>query len=708
MLFKVLKWRDYSPKGGNFKKPNNRIGYSKPTDSEDYSFSDDNANGVIKGKVSFHGSIPNKESVSEASSTYQYKAFRDLQNVGSIDVKADPYQTALRGDYPYAIISKTNKVLDSNYSGVVNIDGNTVVRLFNSDRTQFINKFDVGTMNMRFNYLYAAYSVDDDNLAVNQEFGKVIAEALAKGYSTMLTQLPFYSDAVESSDFPDVSNMNTTTGKPNVLAKGSGVQNKLCLLLHYQSVLQSIVSPLAKYVLTMSLEQAIMNMSYRREAPLMTALYGQLKKKAFVATLNSIGTSIIADYFDTSWYKQINTVTGLCSRRSNAMDDPILTLSATHKICNCKIYAAEGTGWATTPYYDSDNLKASGIWINPDNFLLEGTSKAPVTITLEDAIYRLNRMLDISTMLTWARQLNTNSLPSGTTITTPSAYYECINTLISRIQVMISRFTSAMTEVRTFLDRMSQSNMIYWVKGQWINVSDVKQLDPDYNMILGDIFQVYMSGSSKIEWDSQTQRWRVNTLWNKYTGISNFDRLSGGSFLTCSLRSIEAPESYSKLDSLYLIPKLFTTELKSGYQSCLFTSRGGIRVGVERRDITIMDNDMLCRLDPLSTSLIARVPDMRVPSGLSTSVQRAVASSMLQMLTTVAGYGSVYNSDGTSSLCSALDPDYVGFIDVELEDVSNQMITFVRNYAPFRVSTPDGNRKIGFGSAAAPSDMTTK
>lgn len=441
-------------------------------------------------------------------------------------------------------------------------------------------------------------------------------------------------------------------------------------------------------------------MSYRREAPIITSLYGLLKKKAFTATLNALGTTILADYFDGDWYKQVNTMTNLCSRRSNAMVDPLLTMSATHAIPHTKLFAASGSSYVETPYYDSDSLSISGVFINPDTFKVEGSSEQPVTLKLEDIVYRLNRMLDVSTILTWARQLNEGTLAQDVAIKTPSAYYENINKLISALQILAAKFTSAMTEVRTFLDKMSDTRMIYWKKGMWINVDNIRQVDPSYNLILAHVFRISMSGTPKISWDNVTQRWRVVTLWNKYEGIAGFDLMSGGAFLTCSLRTMDNPEGYQKTDSLYLIPKLFTTELAEGYNKILFTTRGGVRVPINiKDDETALVDPSLARLDPLDEGFKVRKPIIVIPSSVDERNRTKLAASALALLTTVAGYGVVYQTSiaANNFMCSAIDPDYIAFTDRELEDVSNQMITFCRNYSPFRVSTPNGQRQIGFG-----------
>lgn len=679
--------RNYFHKNGGFKK-----NYRQQPPAEDAKLNPSGPD-PIKGEIHFdHGSPEKNEDMSAGSELIQRTSFKNLQMGGTIDVAQDPYSVSAKSDVPYAITARTNPVVDSHYSGIQNLDGNTIVRMNNSDRTQLLNTPDVITMNMRVNYLYAAYAVTDDNLAVNVELGKAIDEALAKGFSTMLTQLPFWTDFVGSRDFPDANHPG------NIISVGRNTQNRLCLLLHYQSTLQSIVAPLAKYILTMSLEPEAMMMSYRREAPLLTTLFGLLKKKAFQASLDALGTSIIADFYDGNWYRQMNTLLNHASRRSNGMTDPLITITATHRIPSCQIYANVNGQPADEPYYDSDANVVEGYWINPDTFTYDSEYPAqPTTIGLEDAVYRLNRMLDISTMLTWARKKLSGTLPAGA-ISEPSAYYQTINKLIEAIQTMATKFTSSMTEVRTFLDRLSDTGLVYWKKGMWIVVSKVEPRAPQYNLIVADTLQAYLSGAFKTVWDGSTQRWRVHTLWNKYTGIAAFDKMSGGSFLTFSLRSLDRPEGYSRTDSLYLIPKLFTTELKEGYESVLMTTRTGNRYAIKTTNRVCLNDASLARLDPLSEGFSVRVPYVKLPEDITGQNFNKAASAILACLVSVAGYGEVQDSADIRQ-ASAVDPDYLTFVDTEIDDVSNEMITFCRNYSPFRVATPDGSRSVGFGSA---------
>lgn len=658
-------------KGGNFKKSSGQRGP-----------------GLTQKE--FKGSLPQPEKQTVDSSTYEIKAFRDLQNVGSIEVKADPNSEILKGGYPYSIIAQTNKVVDAKYAGRPNIDGNILTRLQNSNKSQLLNVFDVVTINVRTNYLYACYKTSEtthhNNLAVNYELVKSINEALSKGYSTMLTQLPYYTDTI-ATDMPEVSGVD------------AGVYGKLGGLLHYQTVLQNAVSPLSKYIQTISLQQTVLNMSYRREAPTVTALYGLLMKKAFKATMNSIGTNIIGEYFDVSWYKQLNTLANVCSRKSDSMADPLMTATMTTLIPKCTFT----TPGSETPYYDSDKVLESraGVWFNPDTWENEGTSQEPVKLSFETLVYRLNRMLDVSTILTWARKLNTDPNSIGI-ITTPSAYYQIIIKYIEALNIILASFNTYMTELRTFIDKLESSGMVYWKKGISISIEGIKDYTPTYNVILHNMIACYIGNSSEMKYDQSTQRWQAVTLWNKYTGIPKFDSISGGAFLTFGLRNINQGD-LDNTDIAMCLPVMFASELDTNTTKCLATTRKGVQLQITP-DIqeSLISDPVLSRLDPLDVAFKVKVPTMTtvgLGTELSTTEHAKLASAASKLLLTICGYGRVTYGQSAleSNTTSACDPDYVCFLDLQIEDVSNEMIQFCRNYTPFRIMTSNGKRTMGFG-----------
>lgn len=627
---------------------------------------------------------PEGEKTSNESKLLQSIAFRELKFTGQIEVKADPYVDISSPTTPYQIINDTNKVFEASYPGIQNIQGNSIVELQNSLRSGLLNYFDAVTANFRINYLYACYDntleVNKSNLAVNLELYKAVNEALSKGYSTMFTQLAFYTDTIESADFP----------KPTNASIDDNTYYKMVALLHYQTVAQNIVSPIAKYISMRSAEDSAMNMSYRREAPLITALYGLFKKAAFIATINAIGSSIKTLYFDDNWYRQINSIFSQISRKSNSITEPLISLTATHRIPKLKIKAAGSSSY----YYDSDTVlvTSKGNWINPDTFEISNGT----TLTLEQLVYTLNRMLDITTILRWARMYSTD--PTSTkTITSPSAYYQQVNRLIEELNNIAVKFNSYVVEINTFLDKLRESGLVYWKTGLTLNVEKITKASPGYNKMIHDIVTNYLSGCSDVSFDDQTRRWKLHTMWNKYTGLAKFDKFSGGSFLTFGLRNLDTTnvkgEVVNAQSTILLVPVLFGAQIQDGYNKCLAITRTGAQATITSEDVSTTDtkwmNSVLGRLTPLGNQFKVKLPKISIDSA-----NAKIKSYASYLLLNLFGYGAIVT--GSNTYDYVIDQDILCFLDLEVDDVSNAMITFCRNYSPFRLSTGDPSRTMGF------------
>lgn len=641
---------------------------------------------ALTGYKDFTFDAPSKESKNSDSLTIQGKAFRDLAFSGAIEVKADPNSELAKGSYPYVIINRTNKVADANYAGQPNIAGNSITQIQNSTSSQLMNIFDIANIVKRLNYLYIRSENDGkDNLAYFSEIVKSMEQGISTGYSTMLTQLEFYTDKI-------------TTEYPELLNVSASAAGRTGALLHYQSVLQNLVSPLSKYIETRSLEQTLLNMSYRREASTIIQLYGLLKKAAFIAQMNAIGSSVINEYFDTNWYKQMNTLISIPSRRSDGMVDPLLTVTASHKIVNCK-FSNDG---GDTFYYDSAVQLTTGEgfnYLDPESLTYKTGN-----LSLEECILNVNKLLDVANILKWARRLTTNNL-SAQQPRDPSAYYEAINNYIKKIAVISTVFASYMTSIRTFLDKCANTGLIYWKKGSVIEVSKIADVNPYYNMLVANLFAATYGGSSNMTFDQGTKRWKIFTLWNMYTGIAEFDKISGGAFLTAALRDIDMTD-LDQYGSEMLLPILFaaginTREGGATYNSGEAINRLGYAVDLTNTvfdNNTINNDPYMSRFNPLlQTDLLIKVPNIDISQdSTTTAAQKArLCSSLLHFIATVFGYGYCKVSDSDSHFNT--DPDNICFIDVELEDVSNQMIQFARNYSPFRVNTPNTTRTMGFG-----------
>lgn len=631
---------------------------------------------------------PKKEVFTGGSETLQAKAYRDLSNIGVIDVKADPNAEMSYGAFPYTIIGKTSPVLDAKYPGYENIAGNSITLIQNDTTTsQLMNTFDVGVIVKKINYNYLPIRSTGINVAYAGEMIKSVEQAVSFGFSTMLTQLPFAS-ATYNTDMPIPAQYITSgSGISAILKPAAGYY---AAMIHYQCVQQALVQPISKYIELRSLEKEMMRMSFRTEAPLLTQLFGLFKKSSFISEINTIGTVVINEYFDVNWYKQNNTLQCVPSRKTKGMVDPLLTIVATHAIPRLKI---------DSPAYDSDNLKtgASASLLDPEDFQFKTSA-----MKLEKLIENVTKLMNPAYILRFVRLLNRNALPAGA-ISTISAYGEAVKVYLSYIARFAAIFSTAMSNIRTFLDKLDQSGMIYWKKGVSFFVDKIKQLEPHYNALLNDVFAATYSGADKIIFDNSTKRWRAWAFWNKYVGIPEFDRLSGGCFLTFGLRDIQSTASDgSTVDfnsSSGLIPILFSTDAAD--TSSLIVTRTGASTGIVKGSITnanLATDHVLTRLNVMNNpniSLKQPVVDITISDAQS---KAKFASAALLFLGNVFGYGATSSNSGSSVLVEdrMLDPDYVAFIDLEIEDVSNQMIVYARNYAPFRVDTPNENRTMGF------------
>lgn len=635
---------------------------------------------------------PSPEKYSDNSETLQAKAYRDLSNIGVIDVKADPNAEMSYGSFPYTIIGKTNPVLDANYPGRENIAGNSITLIQNDTTTSLLmNTFDVGMINKKINYNYLPIRATELNVAYAGECIKSIEQAVSFGFSTMLTQLPFASQTYKTDmPIPD-QYVVSGSGINRVLSKAAGYY---AAMIHYQCVQQALVQPISKYIELRSLEKELMRMSFRTEAPLLTQLFGLFKKSSFISEVNTIGTVVINEYFDVAWYKQNNTLQCVPSRKTKGMVDPLLTIVATHAIPRLKIGST----------YDSDDLatQTTATLLDPEDFTL----KTGVAVKLETLIENAIKLMNPAYILKFVRQMNHNALPVGA-INTISAYGEAVKAYLSYIARFAATFSTAMSDIRTFLDKLDQSGMIYWKKGVSFFVDKIQQLEPHYNALLNDVFAATYSGADKVRYDAATKRWRAWAFWNKYTGIPEFDRVSGGCFLTFGLRDIQTTDSDGQTvdfnSSSGLIPILFSTY--SGDTSSMIVSRLGKALPITKGSITnaSLDTDhYLKRLNVMKNTTISLKEPLIDVTSANDSATAALASAVLLFIGNVFGYGSttiteeVEGETVVTPTDKILDPDYVAFIDLEIEDVSNQMIVYARNYAPFRVDTPNDSRTMGF------------
>lgn len=628
-------------------------------------------------------SIPTKEDKISSDSQYlMKKGFSDLRYSGVIATKADPQTTATTASQPYSIIAGTNKVIDAKYPGDDNLSGNVVVQLMNSNESKLTNNFDSGRLEISVNYLYLNY---DDNpktpYAANVYMGAAINESLSRTNSEMYTNLAFAQYEIET----ECAKMDTS--------------NHAYVVLLYQTILQNCATILGKYVELMSLEKQLINMGYNREAYYTIELFGLLKKKSFVQKMNALSVFIQGEYFDQDWYKQINILTLTPSRKSTSMRDPLLTIKSSHNIPNVsvslngnKIFDQDTFTVTQTTRIDKQTFfkesytsKRSGNILSKKN----GT-KTTVTYDMQDLCRMITTRFDQASVIEWARDnyMGTIKIPV-------QDYYNVIVKYLDWATRIMAQFSRVMSETRTYLDVMNKLNLNNWKQGTTFDVSAIKQIEPSFNIIVANVFKSYLASPQNITWNPITQRWQFYSLWDEFTGIPTYDKFSGGSFLTFSVREVDLIPDTELDSSEYLIPKLFSVQPNS----IIVVNREGITIPVNYQTMTadeINKNPITSRLLPLSSMK----PSIRIPlvdvSDLTNSAD--VASSVYETVQTIAGIGRVNYGKQPEEYNLAIDRDLVSLVDIQMNDVANAMLSFVRAYSPFKVWLSNGSRTIGFGS----------
>lgn len=161
-----------------------------------------------------------------------------------------------------------------------------------------------------------------------------------------------------------------------------------------------------------------------------------------------------------------------------------------------------------------------------------------------------------------------------------------------------------------------------------------------------------------------------------------YDKKTGGSFLTFSVRTPVLPQGVDGTDSRYLIPRLFSVQ----QDSVILVARSGFTTPINYEVIpssAIKNSSILSRLIPFDSMNV----DMRMPTG-SVASQTSVSgpgSALYDAIETTFGFGKVFLDAQKTKSDISLNRDYVTFLDVQMGDVANAMISYARTYSPFRV-----------------------
>lgn len=604
--------------------------------------------------------IPEKPAADANSSFLNRSSFKDLAYAKPITVVANPTAEATRSAVPYAVLNSTNQVWEANYPGASNLAGNTMPLLLNSSTSKLLESFDCAKVDLVLKYLYAAIDPTDINQALNVQLGKSMSEALSKAYSETYIQMPLFQDTITSSMI------------------NCDAENRTQAFIWYQTMLQNIASIPAKYNLAVSLEQHLKDSCYNRNVAPLDDLYGLLRKNAFRAKINAFSNIVTGEYFDLTWFKQMNTLTMVPSRKSNSMRDPLLIIDACHDIPDLTItHAGASAAYLNSASYDI-TVQAGA-----------GTPYDGQTMSFQEAILNTIKLLSPYNILAWSRQLT-----EGIVSTTPTQYFNAIVTMIDLIRSDLAKFPSDVADIRTVLDVANRSGLNRWTRGVYFDVTREMNYQPVFNKLCNDVFVNYLASPNTIYYDNTTLRWKFYALWDEYLGIPKYDRVNGGSFLSFSTRQFE-PSVTPSTDTRYLIPKLFDIP-STGYNTIAVVNRLGVTadIGYQVYTATNINNSSIYnRLNPLAfADYDQRIPYADITSGYGNIP--ATGSALYYLMTRLFGIGNIEVAAGVVN--ETVNSDIISAVDIELDDVSNAMIAFAQAYAPFKVYTPTTERTVGF------------
>lgn len=605
------------------------------------------------------------------SGPYSRKPFKGLKLGESITVKANPYQDAAKQSLPYNVVGSNAPTIDVDYGTDENLAGNILTQVLSDQNSTLLQTFDAFQMEISAKYRHvdtcqvtitrangkvSSVSVKNvGNTAYNLELVKAMDDAISKGYAETFTQLPIMTSLeVRTPKKEYVSNEVTFTvysGLVDLPEVGDeapeqltypGTAGLLVLLLTYQIYLQQIHLSLSKYNKLMAMEQHLKDMSFNRDDVTLNQIYGLLKKSSLVSNLKGLAATVKGEYLDLDWLPKVAKFALIPSRRSAGMTDPLLDIRANYSVAPIVFSMGE---------FEADTSE----WFNGLTHL--GNRFEPVSILIK------------------ARQMN-NGNPDNLT---PNLVFNEVSENIDDVVAASYVFKSEVTELRTLLDVFSRVGLTRWKKGAVINImTNPPQYTPVYNVTVHDFYRAAYSGNPELSYNSLTKRWQIVSLWNKYTGIPQFERFYNGQQLIFSTKQFPTDTNDpGHTGYKYLVPQLFKLNEEYGY-IIMCNRLGEVLPVYESQPTTIVDASHTSRLDLLKQGMKLAFPQTEVAADAYLAHSHALAA-----LESVFGISGVKVTGG--SLLVNVSSDLIGFVDVELEPTANEMIAYAKHFGPFNV-----------------------
>lgn len=614
------------------------------------------------------------------------KALSKLPKSGSsITVREDPYAVVLPGSDPYALVNRQATKLGGSYGGKDNLDGGQTQQLVTSATSNFLYSYDSIMARGKFNYRYLPILPTDIKRGKGfvREMLQSIDEILSIANSTTYTNLAIKQYYI-ATDLPINGESDITKAYPVGTPKGM-----YSMLITYQLVLQSIASVFNMFNKHKSNQGNMLRMSWNRETPKLNSLFGLYNKSSFTAQWKSMSLILRGEYFDADWMKQYNMLGSLTSRSSDAMTSPLLELALTHNMPKFRIFITMPAGEANSD--GSINWSAGSTPAKPDlstedlDSYVQSSSNPQVQAagTFSGLIDAFSLALSVNDTLYWAR--NERSAED-----TDQAKLNFLSKGLDALIDISNVFKPFMGDLRTMLDVLQRVGVNQWVKNITLELVSDNNVPVTNNITVNDVFHALLTGGTSMTWNKDTFRWSGWTIWDKFFGIPEYDSKSGGAFLTFSLKDLVVAEDDASAQHAtdYLpvaISGLFDATTDEGRTAAIYAvNRLGYSRAIKVEGMDPKSNKSTARLLPFSDSSI----QIQVPvysQTLNLTDEAFIRAAILDICGFV--------SDGEGDL--AVEPSKLVLLNFEVEDITNEMITYARTKGPFVVNVAEKSN-IGF------------
>lgn len=608
---------------------------------------------------------------------FQRRAFKDIA-FGSYSLPVNPQGEVSYEADPYAVVNRTNVIVDAKYLGSDNTAGKVVPQLAIGSGSTFNNATDIVDLTLKINYNYCSYENESESSvdttadpSVNKMFAEPWNDILETVSGEAFTDLAFFKWNVRTAPLGE----EETATPPS----GDGL---LDLILSYQAVVQQVLMVPQAYRTMRSLEKHLKDMCYLHGSSKLNDMYGRIKKAAVVNAVKTIAESMMYHYVDTRWWKQVNMLISVPCRKSNSMIDPLICLNPEYKI-NPNLYVDNGNN---KPLFNT------------------GGTMTSIMNKCQQLIMRMNPYV----LVRMARNDSTDNAAIA-------SWFNGFVDECGELSTLLDQFNADFKEMLVVFKRMAKIGVTEWQYGQYISVDKIdSEYQPKFNKLVYDIIRSIATGTEQIKYNLNLNQWETATLWDLFLGIPTYDYKSGGSILTFS-----SHEAYKPVGTPSTISygALYSVNTSPYFMRCLTRSNYEYQITVH--DLELDTSTELRRLMPLdsytSVDFKAPVIDMsghvyNVPNGATVNYYNAADSSAAQgvmswalfAMAKIFGYVRQIKSRSGSegqyvyTYNDNIETDALCFIDVVIDDQRNALQTFCRKHAPFRTVKAGLDEFIGF------------